>query len=75
MTDLLASHRRLQLQEFRNQNGRNHVFHKVLSRSVPVTQGILVVGWHLVCHLTIFTLVSSANGPSVVEVLIESYRE
>ncbi len=52
MTDLLASHRRLQLQEF-------------------LTQGILVVGWHLVCHLTIFTLVYFANASSVVEVLIE----
>jgi len=42
-----------------------------MSRSVPVTQGILVVGRHLVCHLTIFTLVPFANDSSVVEVLIE----
>ena len=54
---------------------RNHVFLKVLSRSVPVAQGILVVGWHLVCHFAIFTLVPFANDPSVVKVLIESYRE
>ena len=54
---------------------RSHVFHKVLSRSVPVTQSILVVGWHLVCHFTIFTLVPFTNGPSMVEVLIESCLE
>ena len=38
-------------------------------------KSILVVGWHLVCHFAIFTLVPFANGPSVVEVLIESCLE
>lgn len=42
-----------------------------MSRSVPVAQGILVVGWHLVCYFTIFTLVYFAITPSMVEVLIE----
>lgn len=46
-----------------------------MSRSAPVTKGLLVVGWHLVCHFAIFTLVSVANNPSVVEVLIEPTRE
>lgn len=46
-----------------------------MSRSVPVTKGLLVVGWHLVCHLAILTLVYFANAPSVVEVLNRAYRE
>lgn len=46
-----------------------------MSRSVPVTQGLLVVGWHLIRHFAIFALVPSADGPSVVEVLIESCLE
>ena len=42
---------------------------------MPVTLGFLVVGRHLVCHFAIFTLVSFANGSSVVKVLIESCHE
>lgn len=48
---------------------RYQVFHKVLSRSVSVVKGILVVGWHLVYHLIVFILVSFAVTPSVIEVL------
>ncbi len=34
-----------------------------------------MVGWHLICHFTIFALVPFTNDPSVVEVLIESCLE
>ena len=46
-----------------------------MSRSVPVTQGVLVVGWYLVCHFIVFILESFAVTPSVVELLNASCIE
>lgn len=71
-TDLLASHRRLQLQEFRNQNEEIMSFIKSC-QGVFLSPKVLVVGWYLIRHFAIFTLVSIAVAPSLVEVVIRSY--
>ena len=74
-TALLANHRRMLLQEYRNQNEELLSLIKSGKGGIPVTQSILVVGRHLVCHFIVFILESFAVTPSVVELLNASCIE
>lgn len=69
----LVSSFNFQIPESTSQS-RKLFLHKVRQRSIPVIKGVLVVGIHLVCHLTVFILASIAITPSVVELVIKTIR-